>query len=120
MHTRGIDDDGGFSIDRAFVLADATACALLFFHNGTFFLVTYNRLVGTLLITDEADLFRIPRNAPGLVDMGDSHLDESFFLEGKRPNGFGGADPPAKIAEFFAISDPGNQPGRIEPCQARF
>jgi len=116
LHTRRIDDDGRFSIDRALVLADATACAFLLFYDGTFFLVTHNRLVGTLFITDEADLFRIPGNAPGLVDMGDSHLDESFFLEGKRPNGFGGADPSAKIAEFFAISDSGNQPGRIETC----
>ena len=115
MHTRRIDDDGGFSIDWAFVLADSASRAFLLFHNGPFLLITHNGVIGTLLITNEADLFRVIGNAPVLIDMSHPDLNEAFLFDGERPNRFGGADPSAKIAELFTISDPGNQPGRIEP-----
>jgi hypothetical protein len=72
-------------------------------------------MIGTLFITDEADLLRIPGNAPVLIDMSHPDLNEAFLFNGEGPDRFGGADPSAKIAELFTISDPGNQPGRIEP-----
>ena len=72
-------------------------------------------MIGTLFITDEADLLRVIGNASVLIDMSHPDLNEAFLLNGERPNRFGGANPSAKIAELFTISDPGNQPGRIEP-----
>ena len=116
LNSGGIDDDGGFSINRAFVFADATARTLFLFHNGALLLVTHNCLVGKLFITDEADLLRVIGNASVLIDMSHPDLNEAFLFNGERPNRFGGANPSAKIAEFFAISDTGNQPRRIETC----
>jgi hypothetical protein len=76
-------------------------------------------MVGTLFIADETDLILIPGNAPGLVDVSNTHLDEALFFNGKGPNRLRGTDPSTKIAEFLTIANTRNEPGRIEPCQAR-
>jgi hypothetical protein len=84
LNAGGVDDDGRFPVDWALVLTDATARALLFFNDGPLLLITHDRMVGTLLIADEANLFRIPGNASGFVDMSDTHLEETFFFNGER------------------------------------
>ncbi len=111
-----MNDDGRLSIDGALVLTDAAACALFFFHDGTLLLVTHDRLIGTLLVADQADLLRIPGNASGFVDMGDTHLEETFFFKGKISDRFSWADLPAEIAEFFTITDTGHKPRCIKTC----
>jgi hypothetical protein len=74
-------------------------------------------VIGTLLVTEEANLIRVPGNTPCLVDMSDPHLEEAFFFDGKWPDGFGGTDPPTKIAEFLTVTDSGNEPRRIKTSQ---
>jgi hypothetical protein len=106
----GVDNDGCLTIDRAFVFADAAARAFFFFNDGALFVVTDDGMIGTLLIADEADFFRIPRNTSCLVDMGDPHLEEAFLFNGKMANRFGGANPSTEIAEFFTVTDTGNKP----------
>ena len=113
----GIDDDGGFPIDRALVFADAAACALLLFDDGTFLIIPDNGLIGALLIADEADFIRIPGDAPGLVNVGHPHLDKALLFDSERPNRLGGANPSAEITELLTISDPGNKPRRVETCK---
>jgi hypothetical protein len=73
-------------------------------------------MVGTLLIADEADLFRIPGNASCLVNMSDTYLEEALFFNRKRPDRVCGTDPPAKIAEFFTVADTSNKPRSIKTC----
>jgi len=119
LDTGGVDDDRGFAIDRTFVFTDAAARAFFFFDDGAFLVVTDDGMIRTLLITDEADFFRIPGNTPGFVDMGDPHLDETFFFNRKRPDGFGGANPSTKIAELFTVTDSGNEPRCVKASQAR-
>jgi hypothetical protein len=114
-----VDDDGGFSIDRAFVFTDAATRAFLFLHDGALLVITHNGMVGTLLVADEADFILIPGNAPGLIDVSNTHLDETLFFNGKGPNRFGGTDPSAKIAELLTIANTRNEPGRIEARQPR-
>lgn len=114
-----INGNRRFAIDRALILADSTACALLFLNDGTFLLITADRLVGTLLVADQADFVRVPGDASCLIDMCDPHLDEAFFFYGQRSDGSRGADPTTEIAEFFAVADPGHESGRVEtgkPC----
>ena len=118
LDTGGIDDDRGFAIDRTFVLTDPAARAFFFFDDGALFIVTHDGKIGALLITDEADFFRIPGNASGFVDMGDPHLDETFFFNRKRPDGFGGANPSTKIAEFLTVTDSRNEPRCVKASQA--
>jgi hypothetical protein len=77
-------------------------------------------MVGTLFIADEADFILIPGNAPGLIDVSHSHLDEAFLFDGEGPNRFGRTDPTAKIAKLFTIANARDETGRIESCQARF
>jgi hypothetical protein len=77
-------------------------------------------MIGALFITDKADLLSIPSNASGLVDMSDTYLGETFLFNRKRPDGFSGTDASTKIAEFFTVSDAGNEPGCIKTCQACF
>jgi hypothetical protein len=115
----GVDDDRGFAVDRAFVFADAAARAFFFFDDGALLIVTDDGKIGTLLVTDEADFFRVPGNTPCLVDMSDPHLEEPFFLDGKRPNGFGGTNPSTKIAELFTVPDSGNESRCVKASQAR-
>ena len=74
-------------------------------------------MIGTLLIADEADFFRIPGNAPCLVDMSDPHLEEAFFFKGKRSDGFGWTNPSTEITEFFTVTDTGNKPRCVKPGQ---
>jgi hypothetical protein len=114
LNARGVDDDGRFPIDRTFVLTDATARALLFFNGRPLLLITHDRMVGTLLIADEANLFRIPGNASGFVNMSDTYLEEALLFNRKRPDRICGTDPPAKIAEFFAVANAGNEPRSIK------
>ena len=116
----GIDIDGGFSINRTLVFADAAARAFLFLHNRPFLIVPNDRMIGTLLIADEAYLFRIPRNTTRLVDMGDSHLKETFLFDGKMPDCFGRANSSAIIAKLFAITDTGDEPRGVKARQACF
>jgi hypothetical protein len=115
-----VDDDGGFSIDRAFVLTDAASRAFLLFDDGPLLLVAHNREVGTLFVADEADFLRIPGNAPGLVDVSHPHLDEAFFFNGKGSDRFRRTDPAAKITELLTIANTGNETGRIKTCKAGF
>ena len=115
-----MNDDRSLTIDRAFVFTDAATGALLFFDNGTFFIIAYNGVVGTLFVTDEADLLRIPGNASRLVDMSDSHLNEALLFNGKSPDRLGRADPSAEITEFLTVADPGNKTRGIEASQAGF
>ena len=117
LGTKGVDDDGCFSIDRTFVFADAAARAFLFFHNRAFLVVTHDSVIGTLLIADEAYFFRIPRNATRLVDMGDSHLNKPLLINGKSSNCLRGADSSAEITEFLTVTDPGNKPRGVETRQ---
>jgi hypothetical protein len=116
----GVDDDRGFAVDRAFVFADAAAGAFFFLDDGPFLVIADDGMIGTLLVTDEADFIRIPGNAPRLVDVGDPHLKEAFFLDGKWPDGFRGTDPSAKIAELLTVADTGNEPRCVKTSQARF
>ena len=120
LGTKGVDDDGRFSIDRAFVLTDAATGTLLFFNDGPFLVIAYDGMVGTLFITDKTDLIGIPGNASRLVDMGDAYLNEAFLFNGKRPDRVRRADPSAEIAEFLTVSDPGDKPRGIEASQACF
>ena len=119
LDTGGIDDNRGFAIDRAFVFADAAARALFFFDDGALLVVTDDGLIGTLLIANKADFFRVPRNTSRLVNMSDPHLEEPFFLDGKRPDGFGGTNPSAKITELFTVADSGNESRCVKASQAR-
>jgi hypothetical protein len=118
LDTGGVDDDRGFTVDRTFVFADAAARAFFFFDDRALLIVTDDGVIGTLLVTDEADFFRVPGDTPCLVDMGDPYLEEAFFLDGKRPDGFGGADPSTEIAEFFAVTDTGNKSRRVKTGQS--
>jgi hypothetical protein len=115
----GIDDDRRFAVDRAFVLADAAARAFFFFNDGALLIVTDDGMIGTLLVANKADFFRVPSNTPCLVDMGNPHLEEAFFLDGERPDGFGGTDPSTKVAELFTVPDSGNEPRCVKAGQAR-
>jgi len=115
-----INDNRRFTIDRALILADSAACTLLFLNDGTFFLITHNSLIGTLLIADQTDLVCIPGNASCFIDVCDSHLDEAFFFYGKRFDRCRGANPAAEITKLFAVADPGNESRRVETGQARF
>jgi hypothetical protein len=114
----GVDNDGCLAINRAFVFADAAARTFFFFDDGAFLVVTDDGMVGTLLITDKADFFRVPGNTPCLVDMSDPHLEETFLFNGKRPDGFGGTNPSTKIAELFTVTDTGNEPRCVKASQA--
>jgi hypothetical protein len=120
LNTGRIDDNGRFPIDRALILADSATCALLFFNNGTFLLIANNRLIGTLLIADQADFVCIPGDASGLIDMRDPHLDEALFFYGKRLDRSRGANPATEITKFFAVADPGDKPRSVEPSQTGF
>ena len=100
------------------MFADAAARALLLFHDRPLLVVAHDRLIRTLLVTDEANFFRIPGNASCLVDMGNTHLEKSFLLNGKRSDRLGGADPSTEIAEFFTVADTGNEPRCVKTCQA--
>ena len=117
MNTGRIDDNGRFPIDRALVLADSAACALLFLNDGAFLLITDDRLIGTLLIANEADLVCVPSNASRFIDMRDPHLDEAFFFYGKRFDRCRGANPTTKITELLAVADPGNESRGIKTGQ---
>jgi len=119
LDTGGVDDNRGFAVDRAFVFADAAARALFFFDDGALLVITDDSLIGTLLIANKADFFRVPRNTSRLVNMSDPHLEEPFFLYGKRPDGFGGTNPSTKITELFTVTDPGNEPRRVKAGQPR-
>ena len=112
-----INDNRRFTIDRALILADSAACTLLFLNDGTFFLITHNSLIGTLLIADQTDLVCIPGNASCFVDMCDPHLDEAFFFYGKRFDRCRGANPTTKITELFAVADPRNESRGVETGQ---
>ena len=120
QNTGRIDDNGRFPVDRALVLADSATCALLFFNNGTFLLIPHNRLIGTLFIADQTDLVCIPGDTSGLIDMRDPHLNETLFFYGKRLDRSRGANPATEITKFFAVSDPGNEPGGVETGQTGF
>jgi hypothetical protein len=117
LDTGSVDDDRGFAVDRTFVFADATARAFFFFDDRAFLVVTDDGMIGTLFITDEANFLRVPGNTPCLVDMGDPHLEEAFFLDGERPDGFGGTDPSTKITELFTVPNPGNEPRCVKASQ---
>jgi len=119
LDTGGIDDNRGFAIDRTLVFADAAARAFFFLDDGALLIVTDDGEIRTLLITDKADFSRVPGNTPCLVDMSDPHLEEALFLDGKRPNGFGGTYPSAKITELFTVPDSGNQPRCVKTGQTR-
>ncbi len=114
LDTGGIDNDCRFALNRTLVLTDTASSALLFFDHRALLVVTHNRLIRALLIADKADLLRIPCNTSGLVDMGDPYLDEAFFFKGNRLNGFNRADPSAKIAELFAVTDAWDKPRRVK------
>ena len=118
LDTVRVNDDRGLSIDRTLVFADAAARTLLFFHDGTFLLVSYNRTIRALFIADEADLLRIPRNASGLVDVGNSHLDEAFLFQRDGPDRFRRADPSAEVAELLTIPDTGNKSRCVKARQS--
>jgi hypothetical protein len=119
LDTGGIDDDRGFAIDRAFVFADAAARAFFLFDDGALLIVPDDGMIGTLLVTDEADFLRVPGNTPRLVNMSNPHLEEAFFLDRKRPDGFGGTDPSTKITELFTVPDSGDEPRCVKAGQAR-
>ena len=119
LDTGGINDDGGFPVDRALVFTDAAACALLLLDDGTLLIIPNNGLIGALLIADEADFIRIPGDAPGLVNVGHPHLDKALLFDSERPNRLGRTNSSAEITELLAISDPGNKPRRVETCKAR-
>ena len=110
----GVNNDGCFSIDRTFVFADAAARAFFFFHDGAFLIITDDGMIGTLLVTDKADFFRIPGNTPCLIDMSNPHLEEALFLYGNGSDRFRGTNPSAKIAELLTIPNSGNEPWRIK------
>ena len=114
LEAGGVDDDGCLAINRAFVFADAAARTFFFLDDGAFLVVTDDGMIGTLLIADEANLLRIPCDTSCLVDVGDPHLEEALFLDGKRPDGLGGADPSTKVAELFAVTDAGDKPRRVK------
>ena len=115
-----INDNRRFTIDRALILADSAACTLLFLNDGTFFLITHNSLIGTLLVADQTDLVCIPGNASCFIDVCDSHLDEAFFFYGKRFDRCRGANPTTEITKLFAVADPGNESGGVETGQTGF
>jgi hypothetical protein len=115
-----VDDDGGFPVDRTFVLTDTATRTFLFFNDGALLLVTHNREIGTLFVADEADFLRIPGNAPGLVDVSNTHLDKAFFLNGKDTDGFGRTYSTAKIAEFLTIANAWDETGSVETCKTSF
>ena len=115
-----INDNRRFTIDRALILADSAACTLLFLNDGTFFLITHNSLIGTLLIADQTDLVCIPGDASGLIDMRDPHLNEALFFYGKRLDRSRGANPATEITKFFAVANPGNESGGVEAGQTGF
>lgn len=119
LNTGRINDNRRFTIDRALILADSAACTFLFLNEGTFFLITHNRLIGTLLVADQTDLVCIPGNASCFINMCDSHLDEALFFYGKRFDRCRGTNPTAEITELFAVADPGNESGGVETGQAR-
>jgi hypothetical protein len=77
-------------------------------------------MIGTLLITDEADFILIPGNAPRFVDMSDTYLEEAFLFDGKISDRFGGTNPTTKISEFFTVADSGNESRSVKTCQACF
>jgi hypothetical protein len=120
LDTGGIDNNGGLALNRTLVLADAAPGALLFFDARAFLLVSHDGLIGALLVTDQADFIRIPGDAPGLIDVSHSHLNQPFLLERNRLNRLSGTDPSAEITKFLAVSDPGNKPWRIKTGQTRF
>ena len=76
-------------------------------------------LVGALLVADEADLLRIPGDAPGLVDVGDPHLDQPFLFDGTGRMASVGQTLAAEIAELLTVADTGDEPRGIKTCQAR-
>jgi hypothetical protein len=120
LNTGRVDDNRRFPIDRALVLADSAACALLLLDDGALFFITHNSLIGTLLIADQTDLLCIPGNASCFIDMCDPHLDEALFFYGKRFDRCRGANPTTEITELFAVPDPGNESGGIETGQTGF
>ena len=109
-----INDNRRFPVNRALIFADSAARTLLFFNDGTFFVITHNSLIGTLLVADQTDLVCIPGNASCFIDVCDSHLDEAFFFYGKRFDRCRGANPTTEITKLFAIADPGNESGGVE------
>ena len=119
LGAKGVDDNGCFSIDGTLIFTDAATSALLFFDNGTLFIITHNGMVRALFVTDETDFLRIPGNTSRLIDMGNAHLNEAFLLKGESPDRLRRADPSAEIAEFLTIANPGNKPRGVETSQAR-
>ncbi len=111
-----MDDDGGLSVDRTLVFADAAARAFFFLDDGALLLITHDRLIGTLLVADETDLLGIPGNTPGFIDMGDTHLEETLLFKGKISDRLCGANLPAEVAEFFTVTDTGNKPWCVKTC----
>jgi len=114
-----MNNDGCFSVDGALIFADATAGAFLLFHDRAFLIITNDCLVRALLITDEADLFCVPCDASCLIDMGDSQLQKALFLDGDRSDRLRGTHPATKIAEFYTVADPRDQPWSIKTCEPR-